>query len=161
MPAISDEAIQYASQAHILKDMGLMGCEDGYESSMQRLPHIDVRNQIQYASEFDAASVQRIENVFRRGIKALARMLLPGLNLICNSDIKIIAEEVNEVPLLPIPSSSIPTLVPLADVPQAYIASLLTISNNYAGRLHFQAKVDKLYLTEGVTLQEYRHPVPV
>ena len=126
-------------------------------------------------------------------------MLLPGLNLKCDSDIKIafsiqsvaapmeeptVAEEVNEIPLLPIPSSSIPTqmlntmpitirdvlkckkpyttldartlLVPLADVPQAYIASLLTISNKYAGSLHFQAKVDKLYLT-GVALQEYRH----
>ena len=199
-PAITDEAIQYASQAHILKVMGQMGCEDGYESSVRRLPHIDVRRHVQFASELDAASVQRIENVFRRGIKALARMLLPGLNLKSDSDIKIafsiqsvaapmeepaVAEEVNEVPLLPIPSSSIPTqmldtmpitirdvlkckkpytsldartlLVPLADVPQAYIASLLTISNNYAGRLHFQAKVDKLYFTEGVTLQEYRH----
>ena len=48
-------------------------------------------------------------------------------------------------------------LVPLADVPQAYIASLLTISKKYAGSLHFQAKVDKLYITKGVTLQEYRH----
>lgn len=177
-----------------------MGCEDGYECSVRRLPHIDVRNQVQYASELDAASVQRIENVFRRGIKALVRMLLPDLKLKCDSDIKIafsiqsvaapmeeptVAEEGNEVPLLPIPSSSIPTqildtmpiairdvlkckkpytsidartlLVPLADVPQAYIASLLTISSNYAGHLHFQAKVDKLYLTEGVALQEYRH----
>ena len=42
-------------------------------------------------------------------------------------------------------------------MPQAYIASLLTISNKYAGSLHFQAKVDKLYITKGVTLQEYRH----
>ena len=82
-PAITDEAIQYASQAHILK---VMGCADGYESSVRRFPHIDVRNQIQYASELDAASVQRIENVFRRGIKALARMLLPGLNLKSDSD---------------------------------------------------------------------------
>ena len=87
-PAITDEAIQYASQAHILKVMGQMGCEDGYKSSVRTLPHIDVRNQIQYASELDAASVERIENVFRRGIKALARMLLPGLNLKCDSDIK-------------------------------------------------------------------------
>ena len=70
-PAITDEAIQYASQAHILKVMGLMGCEGGYESSVRRLPNIDVRNQIQYVSELDAASVQQIENVFRRGIKAL------------------------------------------------------------------------------------------
>ena len=40
-------------------------------------------------------------------------------------------------------------LVPLADVPQAYVASLLKISNNYALRLLFQAKVDRLYLTSG------------
>ena len=46
-------------------------------------------------------------------------------------------------------------LVPLADVPQAYVASLLKISNNYALRLLFQAKVDRLYLTCGVKLQEY------
>ena len=46
--------------------------------SMRRLAHIDIHNQIQYASDLDAASVQRIENVFRRGIKALVRMLLPG-----------------------------------------------------------------------------------
>ena len=43
-------------------------------------------------------------------------------------------------------------LVPLADVP---VASLLKISNNYALRLLFQAKVDRLYLTCGVKLQEY------
>ena len=157
-PTITDESIQYASQAHILKVMGLMGCEDRYESSVRRLPHIDVRNQIQYASELDAASVQRIENVFRRGIKAWARILLPDLKLKCDSELKIafniqsvaapmeeptVAEEGNEDPLLPIPSSSIPTqmldimpimlkckkhytsidartlLIPLADVPQA------------------------------------------
>ena len=94
-------------------------------------------------------------------------------------------EEGSEVHLSSVPSASIPTqvldtipvtirdmlkckkpytsidartlLVTLADVPQAYIASLLTISNQYAGSLHFQAKVDKLYITKGVTLQEYRH----
>ena len=59
--AITDESVQYALQAHILKVMRLMGCEDGYESSMRRLPHIDVCNQIQYASELDAASVQRLK----------------------------------------------------------------------------------------------------
>eukprot|EP00731_Ephydatia_muelleri_P037012 Em0376g7a len=46
-------------------------------------------------------------------------------------------------------------LVPLADVPQAYVASLLKISNNYVLHLLFQAKVDRLYLTCGVKLQEY------
>eukprot|EP00731_Ephydatia_muelleri_P027492 Em0019g365a len=184
--------------------MALMGCEDGYECSVPRLPHNEVRNDVQCASQLDAASVQRIENVFQRGIKAWARMLLPDLKLKCDSELKIafniqsvaapmkeltVAEESNaEDPVLPIQSSSITSfttpmlhtmpitirdvlkykkpytsidartlLVTLTDVPQAYIASLLTISNNHAGRLHFQAKVDKLYLTEGVALQEYRH----
>ena len=206
MPAVTltDESVKYGSQAHILKVMALMGCEDGYECSVRRLPHNEVRNDVQCASQLDAASVQRIENVFRRGIKAWARMLLPDLKLKCDSELKItfniqsvaapmeeltVAEESNEEdPVLPIQSSSITSfttpmlhtmpitirdvlkykkpytsidartlLVTLTDVPQAYIASLLTISNNHAGRLHFQAKVDKLYLTEGVALQEYRH----
>ena len=46
-------------------------------------------------------------------------------------------------------------LVPFADIPHAYIASLLNISNKYAGCLAFQAKVDRLYITHGVSLQEY------
>ena len=168
--------------------------------SVRRLPHNEVRNDVQCASQLDAASVQRIENVFRRGIKAWARMLLPDLKLKCDSELKIayniqsvaalmeeltVAEESNEEdPVLPIQSSSITSFTTpmlhtmpitirdvlkykksytsidartLTDVPQAYIASLLTISSNHAGRLHFQAKVDKLYLTEGVALQEYRH----
>lgn len=46
-------------------------------------------------------------------------------------------------------------LVPLADLSQAYVVSLLTISKIYAGCLLFQAEVDKLYVTQGVSLQEY------
>ncbi|KAL5502924.1 hypothetical protein EMCRGX_G009782 [Ephydatia muelleri] len=96
-----------------------------------------------------------------------------------------LAKEGSEVHLSSVPSACIPTkvldtipitirdvlkckkpytsldartlLVPLADVPQAYIASLLTLSKKYAGSLHFKAKIDKLYLTECVALQEYRH----
>ena len=48
-------------------------------------------------------------------------------------------------------------LVPLASLPSAQVASLLAISQSYARCLLFQAKVDKLYLTRGVKLQEYRH----
>ena len=187
---LTDESVKYGSQAHILKVMAFMRCEDGYECSVRRLPHNEVRNDVQCASQLDAASVQRIENVFRRGIKAWARMLLPDLKLKCDSELKIafniqsvaapmeeltVAEESNEEdPVLPIQSSSITSfttpmlhtmpitirdvlkykkpytsidartlLVTLTDVPHAYIASLLTISNNHAGRLHFQAKVDK------------------
>ena len=48
-------------------------------------------------------------------------------------------------------------LVPLASLPSAQVASLLAISQSYAKCLLFQAKVDKLYLTRGVKLQEYSH----
>ena len=37
----------------------------------------------------------------------------------------------------------------------ADVASLLKLSNNYALRLLFQAKLDRLYLTNGLRLQEY------
>ena len=47
-----------------------MDCEDGYESSVRRLPHIDVRRHVQYENELDAATIQRFDNVFRKGIKS-------------------------------------------------------------------------------------------
>ena len=43
-------------------------------------------------------------------------------------------------------------LVPLSDLPRAYVASLLTLN---VKELMFQAKVDKLYLSHGLTLQTY------
>ena len=46
-------------------------------------------------------------------------------------------------------------LVPLSDLPRAYVASLLTLNINYVKELMFQAKVDKLYLSHGLTLQTY------
>ena len=46
-------------------------------------------------------------------------------------------------------------------MPSEYLASLLRISNSYAKRLSFQAKVDQLYLTHGVKLQEYNSRVHV
>ena len=177
-----------------------MNCEDGYESSVRRLPNIDVRRRVQHENDLGAAIMQRIDIVFRKGIKAWARMLLPHMKAIDGISYKnafsitsLLApmeettqdEEGSEVHLSSVPSASIPTqvldtipvtirdmlkckkpytsidartlLVTLADVPQAYIASLLTISNKYTGSLHFQAKVDKLYITKGVTLQQYRH----
>ena len=60
----------------LLKAMALMDCEDGYECSVRKLPHIDIRHQVQYASDLDATSTQRI---FRRDIKAWAHMLLPAV----------------------------------------------------------------------------------
>ena len=47
-----------------------------------RLPHIDIRRKVQYASEIDTTcntSMNWVENVFWRGIKAFALILLPGL----------------------------------------------------------------------------------
>ena len=187
-------------QAQISKVLEVMNCEDGYESSVRRLPNIDVRRRVQHENDLGATTMQRIDIVFRKGIMAWARMLLPHMKAIDGISYKNVFsitsllapmeettqdEEGSEVHLSSVPSASIPTqvldtipvtirdmlkckkpytsidartlLVTLADVPQAYIASLLTISNKYAGSLHFQAKVDKLYITKGVTLQEYRH----
>ena len=186
--------IKYASQAHVLQVLELMGCTDGHEHSVRRLPHIDIRYQLHDANDIDADSMKRIENVFLIGIKAWISMLLPNLRLKCEADMKmsfsiqsamaaievpvIEKEAQNKASFVSIPVdilSTIPTtirdvlkcerrytsmdarklLVPLADVPQAYVASLLKISNNYALRLLFQAKVGRLYLTCGVKLQEY------
>ena len=45
--------------------------------------------------------------------------------------------------------------VPLASLPSAQVASFLAISKSYAKCLLFQAKVEKLYRTSGVELQEH------
>ena len=37
-----DDPIEHAPQAHILKVMELVGCDEGYESAVRRLPQIDV-----------------------------------------------------------------------------------------------------------------------
>ena len=191
-----DEGTSYSSQAHILKVMELMGCpHEEHESSVRRLPPINIRREVLGLSEIPVASMQRIDNVFWRGIKAWAHMLLPNLRLKCDGDLKMsykiwsaaeateeqppkAVPEVKEDPLVSVPSDILATipntirdvlkrekrytsidarklLVPLAHMPRADVASLLTISNKYAGRLLFQAKVDRLYLTHGVRLQEY------
>ena len=58
-----------------------MGCKDEHEHSVRRLPHIDIRHQVESANEIGAGSMQRIENVFLKGIKAWICMLLPNLRL--------------------------------------------------------------------------------
>ena len=40
--------------------------------------------------EINAAGLQQIENVFWRGVKAWARVLLPSIELKCDADLKII-----------------------------------------------------------------------
>ena len=172
-----------SSQAHILSVFKLMGCD--CESSVRRLPCLDIRRQVVYAGndEIDSASFCRIENVFLKGMKALVHLLLPNLKL--KSDLKNAFSlksvvESNEATsadasldrdsLATIPSTISDVLkrekyytssdarrllVTLADVPHADVASLLSISKDYASELMFQAKVDRLYLTHGLRLQEH------
>ena len=83
------DGIDYASQAHILKVLELMGCKDEHEHSVRRLPHIDIRYQVECANEISAGSMQRIENVFLKGIKAWICLLLPNLRLKCDEDMKM------------------------------------------------------------------------
>ena len=67
-----------SSQAHILDVLELMGCKE-HESSVRRLPHIDNRCQVVNASEadIDATAMQRVDNVFLRGVKAWIHLLAP------------------------------------------------------------------------------------
>ena len=75
-----------SSQAHILSVFKLKGCD--CESSVQRLPCLDIWRQVLYAGndEIDSASFYRIENVFLKGTKAMVHLLLPNLKL--KSDLK-------------------------------------------------------------------------
>ncbi|KAL5479497.1 hypothetical protein EMCRGX_G023024 [Ephydatia muelleri] len=192
-----------SSQAHILDVLELMGCKE-HESSVRRLPHFDNRCQVVNASEadIDATAMQRVDNVFLRGVKAWIHLLLPNLKLKCDSKLKAVCsimsmaeeqliagqstdeleiDEEDDVPTsvtTPIDVSMLTTipniirevlqhetrytstdarklLVPLSHVPSEYLASILRISNSYAKRLSFQAKVDQLYLIHGVKLQEF------
>eukprot|EP00731_Ephydatia_muelleri_P022919 Em0015g502a len=172
-----------SSQAHILSVFKLMGCD--CESSVRRLPCLDIRRQVVYAGndEIDSPSFCRIENVFLKGMKALVHLLLPNLKLksdLKNAFILKSVVESNEATsadasldrdsLVTIPSTISDVLkrekyytssdarrllVTLADVPHADVASLLSISKDYASELMFQAKVDRLYLTHGLRLQEH------
>ncbi|KAL5518063.1 hypothetical protein EMCRGX_G003735 [Ephydatia muelleri] len=80
-----------SSQAHILDVLELMGCKE-HESSVRRLPHIDNRCQVVNASEadIDATAMQRVDNVFLRGVKAWIHLLLPNLKLKCDSKLKAV-----------------------------------------------------------------------
>ena len=56
-----------ASQAHILKVMELMGCDEGYESAVRRLPQIDVRREVLCASVPSVVDVAAMNLVERPG----------------------------------------------------------------------------------------------
>ena len=199
-PTCSTHTYHHASlQAHIIEILECMGCKD-YDSSVRRLPHVDVRQQVLYASndEIDAAGMHRVEIVLWRGVKAWAHILLPNLRLKADADLKtalsiksvvaaigditeaepIDGDQVSSVAIPPLDMdvlTTIPTtirdvlfhekrytstnarrfLVPLASLPSAQVASLLAISKSSAKHLLFQAKVNKLYLTRSVELEEH------
>lgn len=59
MPVVEvKDSMKHASQAHILKVMELMGCDEGHESSVLRLPYIDIRCNVQGASDIDTAGLK-------------------------------------------------------------------------------------------------------
>ena len=67
----NDDPSEHASRANILKVMELMCCKEGHGDS-----HILIHRKVQSASEIDIAGVNQIENVFQKGVKSLAQMLL-------------------------------------------------------------------------------------
>ena len=68
-----------SSQVHICQVLKLMGCDE-HENSVRTLPSIEIRRQVEWASdrEIDHSSMTRIQNVFWKGIKAWAHVLLPN-----------------------------------------------------------------------------------
>ena len=68
-----------SSQAHILSVFKLMGCD--CESSVRRLPCLDIQRQVVYAGndEIDSASFCRIENVLFERHEGLGALAAPKL----------------------------------------------------------------------------------
>ena len=60
-----------SSQKHILDVLKLMGCDE-HKRSVRSLPHVEMRRQVTRAmdSEIDNACMNRVQNVFRIGVKA-------------------------------------------------------------------------------------------
>ncbi|KAL5475612.1 hypothetical protein EMCRGX_G025445 [Ephydatia muelleri] len=127
------DGIDYASQAHILKVLELMDGKDEHEHSVRRLPHIDIRHQVECANEIGAGTV--------------AAMEVPVQHT------ELEAEDHAQFVSIPLDSTILTTI---RDVLKCICRiTLLKLSDNYALRLLFQAKVDRLYLTHGVRLEEY------
>ena len=176
-----------SSQKHILAILKLMGCDE-HERSVRSLPNVEVRRQVKRAieSEIDNHSMNRIQNVFWIGVKAWAHVLLPNLRLNEGSKKAFSLHSLVESPENPVNMdaqvlTTIPNtirdilnaekkqlksynarrlLVSFVDVPIAYVASLLTLSKDHAARVMFQAKIDKLYLTHGMSIQKFSKTQP-
>ena len=133
--------------------------------------------------EIDHASMTRLQNVFWKGIKAWAHVLLPNLRLNEGSkkvfNLRSLATPAHESTHIDTADTHVNTqvvttirdmlygeklltsynsrmlLVTLVDVPISYVASLLSLSKQYAARLMFQAKIDKAYLDHGIKIQKF------
>ena len=178
-----------SSQKHILDVLKLMGCDE-HKRSVRSLPHVEMRRQVTRAmdSEIDNACMNRVQNVFWIGVKAWAHVLLPNLRLDEGSKKAfslqfLVGSPENPVNMDAQALATIPTtirdilkaekkkkqlksnnarklLVSFVDVPTAYVASLLTLSKDHAARVMFQAKIDKLYLTHGMNIQQFSKTQP-
>ncbi|KAL5496895.1 hypothetical protein EMCRGX_G013267 [Ephydatia muelleri] len=173
-----------SSQERIRQVLKLMGCDE-YESCVRTLPSIEIRRHAECASdkEIDHASMTRLQNVFWKGIKAWAHVLLPNLRLNEGSkkvfNLRSLATPAHESTHIDTADTHVNTqvvttirdmlygeklltsynsrmlLVTLVDVPISYVASLLSLSKHYAARLMFQAKIDKAYLDHGIKIQQF------
>ena len=173
-----------SSQERICQVLKLMGCDE-YESCVRTLPSIEIRRHAECASdkEIDHASMTRLQNVFWKGIKAWAHVLLPNLRLNEGSkkvfNLRSLATPAHESTHIDTADTHVNTqvvttirdmlygeklltsynsrmlLVTLVDVPISYVASLLSLSKHYAARLMFQAKIDKAYLDHGIKIQQF------
>eukprot|EP00731_Ephydatia_muelleri_P032444 Em0023g951a len=136
------------------------------------------------SSEIGNASMNRVQNVFWIGVKAWAHVLLPSLRLdegskkafslqslvgspeMIENPVNMDAQVLATIPttirdILKARSNSNPTmLVSFVDVPIAYVTSLLSLRKDHAARVMFQAKIDRLYLSHGMNIQQFSKTQP-
>ena len=172
-------------QKHTLEVLKLMGCDE-HKRSVRSLPHIEIRRQVKHAmsSEIGNASMNRVQNVFWIGVKAWAHVLLPSLRLdegskkafslqslvgspeMIENPVNMDAQVLATIPttirdILKARSNSNPTmLVSFVDVPIAYVTSLLSLRKDHPARVMFQAKIDRLYLSHGMNIQQFSKTQP-
>ena len=133
--------------------------------------------------------MNQIQNVFWIGVKVWTHVLLPNLRLnegskkafslqplvespeMIENPVKMDAQVLATIPtpirdILKAEKKQLKSynarrlLVSFVDVPIAYVASLLTLSKDHAARVMFQAKIDKLYQTHGMGIQQFSKTQP-
>ena len=163
-----------SSQKHILDVLKRMGCDE-HKRSVRLLPHVEMRRQVKRA--IDNACMIRVQNVLLPNLrldegskKAFSLQFLVGspenpvnmdaqaLATILTTIRDILKAEKKKKQLKS--NNARKLLVSFVDVPIAYVASLLTLSKDHAARVMFQAKIDKLYLTHGMNIQQFSKTQP-